>query len=307
MKRSIRNHLTALALTTGIAGLIVACSPAPAVAAPAESPDQAVLDVARGLSEGRLHVAWDALPASYQNDVTDLVHAYASKMDPELWDMSFTIFRKAIDVLESKRDVILAMPKFQNEPKSTVNELRANWGTVLAPFKTLANSELSNIESMKSLDVRNFLATTGSRFFAEIEAMTEVSPSDDFRFQAEFANVTAELVSRNGDSAQVRMSGFGEPMRTETFVRVEGKWIPEEMAREWPAQMAEARAKLGGMSSDQFAQSKPQMMAMLSGIDGTLDALSATENPEQFEQALQMGMFQVFGGIMAMSQALEAE
>ena len=60
----------------------------------AETADQAVLQVTEGLADGQPQVLWHALPTSYQQDVTDLIHEFGDKMDAELWNRSFGVVQK---------------------------------------------------------------------------------------------------------------------------------------------------------------------------------------------------------------------
>ena len=88
-------------------------------------------------------------------------------------------------------------------------------------------------------------------------------------------------------------------------MRVEGKWITKDMADKWPSQIPEARSRLAKQSSESLAQSKPQVMQAFAAADSVLDQLNEAQTPEQFEQTMKMGMFQMMGVIMSFSQASE--
>ena len=70
--------------------------------------------------------------------------------------------------------------------------------------------------------------------------------------------------------------------------------------------MDEAREKIARMSTAEIQAVKPAILSMLGGIDETVARLDQAQSPEQFEQTLQMGMFQVFGGMMEIAQAMES-
>jgi len=81
----------------------------PPVAIP-DSPDGAIVAVSRALAEGNPRGLWDALPASYQADVTSLIHDYAQTTDPVMWDRGFGIAGRIAGVLREKK------PSFSTRP-----------------------------------------------------------------------------------------------------------------------------------------------------------------------------------------------
>jgi hypothetical protein len=76
----------------------------PSAAIP-ETADKALLAVLVGLHENRPGAVWDALPASYQQDVNDLVHLFAHRMHPEAWKWFVQIARKGAVVLRLPREI----------------------------------------------------------------------------------------------------------------------------------------------------------------------------------------------------------
>jgi hypothetical protein len=117
----------------------------------------------------------------------------------------------------------------------------------------------------------------------------------------DFNKAAATLVSTEGDSAVVKMTppeGCKNPEGTacETkdlkMVKVEGKWIPADMAANWAAGIADAKAKVAMMDPSQIAAQKPQIMAMMAMVDGALTQIANASTQEEFNAAI--------GGIMGM-------
>jgi len=69
-----------------------------------QTADKALRAVLYGLHEHRPDALWDALPASYQQDVSDLVHLFAARMHPQAWTWFLQIARKGAIVLRLPRD-----------------------------------------------------------------------------------------------------------------------------------------------------------------------------------------------------------
>ncbi len=69
---------------------------APAAAVNDDSPDAAVRRVMEGVESGNLRVVWDSLPGSYQQDVHDVVHGFATNMDAQLWKGGADVLKKVV-------------------------------------------------------------------------------------------------------------------------------------------------------------------------------------------------------------------
>ncbi len=229
---------------------------------PAETADQAVLAVRDGLLENHPEAVWDFLPESYQNDLNDLVRTFARRMDPELWNKGITVFRKLVLVLKTKKEF-----------------LAADMSTTAGFFEILLEGAITDLEKLKAFDGHKFLAGTGARLFGQLRTLV---PNLDAQF--DFKKVT--LVRSKGDSATVELKSDNETLERE-FVRVEGKWIPQDIADAWLDHIGNAKAKLSLLAPDNLAETKPQILAMLTAADEVLDRLVAARNREEFRAGLE--------------------
>jgi hypothetical protein len=59
--------------------------------------------------DGRLDLAYDFLPPSYQTDVEALLKTFADKMDADLWSDAFSLLNKVANLLQTKKDLILKL------------------------------------------------------------------------------------------------------------------------------------------------------------------------------------------------------
>ena len=66
--------------------------------------------VVNGLGENQPEVIWQALPASYQDDVSGLVREFAGQMEGSLWDQTFGTLATLTRVLDEKRQFVLEHP-----------------------------------------------------------------------------------------------------------------------------------------------------------------------------------------------------
>jgi hypothetical protein len=266
----------------------------------AETADAAVLQITEGLADGRPQVLWHALPESYQQDVTDLIHEFGNKMDAELWNSSFEVVQKVTLVLSEKREFILDHPMLASKVEDR-EEAEEAWDALIGILEVVANSDLSNLDRVKKLDVERFLSKTGGELVDRFKQIEAFAPTDKVPGLG-LADAKATLISSEGDNALVRIEVPGKPAEEQDFVRVEGKWIPAEMAAEWDQTMAEAREGLAGLSGEKMEQAKASTLMQLSMVDGALDQLLATKTAEEFQTAVGGLMGMAMGAMMSRAQ-----
>jgi len=277
----VRHHSPVAALAT----LALAICTAPAHA---ESPEATARRVAAGLADHQPAVLWDALPPSYQRDVTELVHAYAAAVDPTLHARGLAVGRKAVAVMRAQRDLILGS---QLAAGVAADRARAEkgWDAVVGILDTLFESDLGNLERLRALDPGAFLRTTGPTLMRLLAEASKGAADDPYAtaFTAAVEGIQVEAVDSSADAATVRVTPAGQPSRDLRLVRVEGRWVPEELATSWAGSIADARAQITAMGSPEAAQQKAQVMMGLGMVDGLLDQLAAMKTSEELDAAFQ--------------------
>jgi hypothetical protein len=269
-----------------------------------DSAEAAVRTILQQLQQGNVRSVWDALPASYQSDVNDLVHTFAENMDGQIWSGGVTIANKAVKLLKDKKEFILNHPQLAENPMDDATVDR-NWTAVVEILETLLASELADLEKMKSLDVGQFLSGTGNTMMQQMAAIAESVESSGVGLEgipgaaqveslplANLSKVQISVVRADADTAVLKMVGpEGEAEETE-FVRYEGKWLPKEMVDGWAQGIADAKAQLL-VVGQQMKDNRQQALMPMMMVGGVLDQLLAAETQEQFNEVVQgiVGMF----------------
>jgi hypothetical protein len=250
-----------------------------------DTADAAVLNVVDALKEDRVDAVWEFLPASYQSDLNELAHLFAARMDSDLWDKTIGVLRKLARMLKEKREFVAAARAGQM-PADQAKQSAAELAAIADLLDTLVASDLADLEKLKTVDGGKFLAATGRKLFGQLRAMGRNPLADPQLGVDLFADLKVTLDSSQGDTALLTFEAPNATSSGREFVRVEGKWIPKEMADHWIDFMGQARSWLAVTVLNPLEAAKPQAMALLSAIDESLVELLAARSEKQFTAAM---------------------
>jgi len=266
-------------------------------------PDAALQGLTGAVTAGRPQVVWQALPPSHQQQVTELVHTYAEAMDKDVWNKGFELGQKVVALLRSKRELLFASQmtkQMANDTPVDLQKASREWEVVVGLFETIVNSELSDLDQLKTLDVERFLSGTGAKFASQLVEVAELSknPSElETLRTAQF-----EVAEMDGDTALlkfVRTDGDGGQIETTVEMKkVEGRWLPAGLVDGLPQAVAMAKAQVAQVSGEQFAESKPDILAAMDQVGAVLDQLEAAESQEDFDKVLQGAIGPLLGPLM---------
>jgi hypothetical protein len=278
-----------------------------AVVAIPSTPDGTVQTIASEVANDRPQVLWQALPASYQADIRDVIVAFADKLDADLWNRTFTVLGKIARVAKEKKEFILAtIGETANDEfkEQNLEELEQNWDKVVAIFDTIVNSDIKTVNGLRSLDPGKFLATTGSRLSTNIKDLAIVVSDEDIAEACEkFSQTKVSAVSTEGDKATVSIEVPGQEKKTVELVRFEGKWLPAEMVANWDTGIAKVKESISQI--DFKGPSREMYLGVLGQFEQTLDQLLAANSQQEFDQAA-AGLKATFGGLL-MSKFAESK
>jgi len=279
-----------LLITIGCGG-----GPADQLAIP-DTPDGTVRVVLDGLVQHHPEVGWRALPVSYQQDVTDLSREFADTVDPAVFDRAVAVARKGVVVLQGKKDLILSSRYLEQSPVDAAS-VDAIWEASVYMLDALLASDLTDLETMREIDVEALLSTTGAAIMdsaAEMPAESDETVSFAERVAA-WEQTEVELLSEDGDRAVVLLTVPDEEPIEIPMARIEGRWIPTELATQWPAAVDQTRTRIEMLGSDDAAQIRVQVLFGIGIVEGFIDQIDLMETTEEFDDLVGG----VLGNIMA--------
>jgi hypothetical protein len=297
----------AMSNLTTAALLLVLAAPAVAIEIP-DSPDGTVKAVSAALADRHPEVLWQALPPTYQKDITEITHAFAAKVDPAVWEAAFGVGRRTAGLLRDKKNIILASSMLESAGKDR-EELAAGWDSMVALLDSFFTSDISRVEALKTIDWQAYLATTGKSLMDLAAEKSKASGDDAFdrEFTDKLRQTKVELVASEGDTSTVRVSAPDEEPEEMQLVRVEGRWVPADMAKDWDQKVAEAKTKLAEITDEEMQQGSMQAMMMIGMVDGVLAQLETVTTAEEFDQAIQGILGPFLGGMMGAGEEMTIE
>lgn len=192
------------------------------------SPDAHFRTVYTRLTKGELAAAYGGfLPASYQGDLDRLLEKSKRLIEQDEFERLQGILQRAgvpvASVAEARAESdprMKALARFFRDPLSSIG--------------------LASYEDLQRVNVSGLLEKL------EQSPLGELFRDPSLREQ--IGTVEFTVVERSGDRARLRVKKSGGPgpdKQDETPVRlVEGRWVPAEMASDWPSVMARLDVEL---------------------------------------------------------------
>lgn len=250
---------------------------------------------------GQPRALWDALPPTYQKDANAVVAAFAAKVPEKPWNEAFATAAKVVKVLETKKTFVLGHPALQGGPVKPEDAGKA-YDPAVRMLGALVHSDIKTVQGLKALDLGKFvegpLAAALKEILTLAESVGSAVPGNggaklaELRGKLKDVKVTVE--SQADDKASVKIETPGEAPEVQEMVKVENKWLPKDLAAEWPTGVLAAKAAISTIEVD------PAMIAqfdtMKAGIDPVLDGLLAADSQEAFNAQVEAAMKSFMGG-----------
>tara|TARA_B110000908_G_scaffold123896_1_gene145296 strand:+ start:86 stop:1069 length:984 start_codon:yes stop_codon:yes gene_type:complete len=266
-----------------------------------DAPDAAIQTVITEFAKGNGGIIWQAMPTSYQTDVSDLLHLTGSKIDPELYDKSFATIALLAEVIDQQQALILSSSFMQGRSAEEMAQLEAALPSIVGLLGAITSSELASSTGLLNFNGQDFFDTTVSQFTQYAETLGQLAGEESML--SNYMNTVVTVVEADDLQATLLTTVPGKEPVEQAFSKVEQRWVPSEMASDWVAKIAEATAELEATSMQDIAANKPQMMGVLTMLDGVLAQIAAAETQEQFDQSLKGAMMPLMG-LMMMGQGM---
>ena len=247
--------------------------------------------------EGDLGKVWSLLPKSYQTDINTLSHDFAKNVDKDVYNKITSVLGKLNNALTEKKDVYAeTIYSFaQNNPTGPKSQAEVAKGIegLTNTLTALLSSDLASVEKLEKIDMGQFMQETASPLLKKLQDALATSGNDDVAFlKATMDSLKIDVLSAAEDTTKLKLTVTDAKTQKEdpkevAFTKVEGKWVPSDMAKDWAKGVADAKAGIESMSSPQAQQNKMQTMMMLSMIEGMADQMGVVNSKEDVMALIQ--------------------
>ena len=261
-----------------------------------DEPSTAMQTIADEVIAGNYSILWHAMPTSYQTDINAIARLAGSIVDPEIYDKSFGLFGRFAEVADKQKLFILNTSLVSEQPAEQIAEIEATWPSIIGFVQTIVTSSISSSAGLRAFDGQVFSEETLPELFKYSNDLAAISNEENPFGSLQFGSL--KTVESTDTTAVLEITFASGDVKAVDFTKVENRWVPAEIAINWSTEMAAAKKQLQAISSEEIAKNKPQLMGMITMLDGILTQLNTTKTQEQFDQVLQGAMIPI--GLLVM-------
>jgi hypothetical protein len=256
-----------------------------------DEPSAAIQKIADEMLVGNCSILWHAMPSSYQADVNAIAKLAGAKVDPKIYDKSFGLVGRFAQIADKQKSFIFNTKLGGELAAEQIAEIEAAWPSIIGFIQTIVSSSISSSAGLRAFDGQGFSEQTLPALFKYSNDLAAISKEENPFGSLEFDRL--KTIENADTAAVIEITFTNGDVETEDFIKVENRWVPTEMATNWSTQIADTKKKLEAISSEEIAKNKPQLMGMITMLDGILTQLEKADTQEQFDQALRGAMMPI--------------
>ena len=275
--------------------------PAPAAyqpLAPNLSIDEAIQQIHTQLREGHLAIAIDALPPSYRSDIDELANLALQKADANNWTQTVDQLHRWADLIVTRQNWIKSHPRLAGGSPDSDGPYAEVLNEMVLPIANMIRVGLAddagNPNTIREKGPTNWFRERSEAIAPYLRQLTQSFTSSEATWEVASFDEETATIQRAGSGSQ--QPGQRRPNRGETidFVRVEGFWVPKDVADQFPKWVEDQKKEIsemdaGDVSAASLAQSGGAFNAMATGMVGQLGqqlpTLEAATDAATFHEA----------------------
>jgi len=238
------------------------------------------------LADHEPQVLWNSLPESYQVDANQLAREAIASIDEKVYEKILLILRKVQAILHEKKELFLESSSLGLSEQEK-RDFGANWNISREILELLLETELGSFEEAKQLDLGKLLAEAGPEIMDLLAKVSKIREGDPWEksFVEPLRSVKVESLEESHDAALLRVIGPDGEIEEQNWVKLKGKWIPQEVRDGWIENASKIRETIEA-SDEKRDQSNLEIAMILGMIDRVLDQLDQSSSQEEFEANL---------------------
>ncbi len=266
------------------------------VSFPSNPSAQEFMDIViRELKNDNPIVIWDALPASKQKEVEEVVKLASTRIEQKTLNLIKKFRGELLTTLKSKKQFVLNSKTLPMQPDQKLI-LAKSYDSIVSMVEATIPIEWMDVSYLQNSDIRDMLSGYVGNLASKANALQRSLPEDGpYKAMVIPKPESARAESLSSNSANVTFElpgGQGVPVK---YVLSEGRWLPEGMVSNWDQAMAQAK---GVLESANPKQIHTQVGIAMLSANAALGAISTAESQEEFDERIVelMGMARMGGG-----------
>jgi hypothetical protein len=261
----------------------------------ANEPDQLVVQLGQAIADKKYQAIWEMLPAPYQEELKTLVGDFANKVDGKLYNRFTTNVQLMVFALRKHKDKFFRHPVVDQLPLDRTT-LEKGWDPAVEIGEALLDSELYDIDELRTIDFARVLGETGSRIADQIPVLASAYPMPEIdeaiQFVQSLKNVKASKVSGDDSQQVVKIEVEGKDPIEAEFVKVEGKWIPKVVQENWPTLIEQIKSMIAFLpvedGTEEGKKKVDRFNGMMNGINFAAILLASVDTDQRFDEYIRV-------------------
>ena len=241
-------------------------------------------------------VMWDALPASKQKQVQEVVNLASSRVEQRTMNLIKKFRADLLSALRSKKQFVLNSSALPIPPDQKV-VLTKSYDSIVAMLEAFLPVEWLDASYLQQAELRDVLSSYVHNMVLKGKDVEKSLPSNS-PFKSMFNRMPAEakVESVSATEAMITIALPGGPENPPKFILSEGRWLPEDLLANWDQTMGQAAGVLGKLDPKVIHQSVGQGLIFANGL---LGSISSAESQQEFDEAIGqlIGMAQMIPGM----------
>ena len=291
-----KSRLKARAMAKNVGKAPLAKSTEPA-SFPSSPTAQEFMDIIlRELKNENPMVIWDALPASKQKQVQDVVKLAASRVEQRTMNLVKKFRSDLLTALRSKKKFVLDS-KVIPIPADQKDFLIKSYDPLVAMLEAYLPVEWLDASYLQQAEMRDLLSSYVHTIVIKAkDVQKSVAGNNPLASMMSTAAIEAKVEGVSAKEAMITFNVPGQPEVPTKFLLSEGRWLPEALLDGWDQHMGQATVALGQVDPKVIHQTVGQGLVIANGLLGTI---SSAETQQDFDEAIGqlMGMAQMMQGI----------
>ena len=238
--------------------------------------------VIRELKNDNSIVIWDALPASKQKQIQEIVKLASTRIEQKTLNLIKKFRGELLTALKSKKQFVLNSKAIPIPPDQKAI-LAKSYDPIVGLIEAYIPIEWMDVSYLQNSDTRDMLSVYIDNVVTKADALQKILPNDNPLKSMFKKPESASAQSISSSEAMVTFELPGVPSNPVKYVLSEGRWLPEAMVTNWDQVMAQAKGVLEAANPKEI---HTQVGTGLAAANFVLGTISTAESQEEFDERI---------------------